>query len=345
MLADSSKPAPERRLSMTSLRSLALLVALLAALAAACPAFAQDPSTPPPDTPPSDPDAIIVGGPPSVPKTPAQLKDQAWTMLTSASAEDKRAESRIQCLAALGTMGSTPRSLRLLHDATSARDLDVRTAAVLADGQTRSPSVTTDLRQMLDDKEPQVAFAAALTLWKLRDRSGEDVLVAVANGGRSANATLVGGAEHTLHRELHSPSALARDGALQGASMLLGPFGMGITAYEYIHKNGGDSARVQAIEALAENRTEPIHQTLLAALGDRDLAVRAAAAKSLASYHDPATSEAISKLFYDPKLPVRYSAAAAYLICVGDAQPSPDPNAPQPPPPPPPARKSPTRTH
>jgi HEAT repeat protein len=104
---------------------------------------------------------------------------------------------------------------------------------------------------------------------------------------------------------------------MQGASMLLGPFGFGITAYEYIHKNGGDLSRVSAIELLAQERTEPIHKELVAALGDKDPAVRAAAAKAVADYHDKATSMAVYALLADAKNPVRLTSAAAYLRTTG----------------------------
>ena len=196
-------------------------------------------------------------------------------------------------------------------------DLDVRTAAALAAGQTRDRNLTTPLRNLLDDKEPQVAFTAAMTLWKMNDKSGEDILVAVVDGDRSAGPTLMHGTEHKINKELHDPAAMAKMGALQGASMLLGPFGFGITAFEYIHQSGGDLSRVSAIEEIAQERTEPIHKELVAALGDKDQAVRAAAAKALVDYHDKATSMAVYALLADSKQPVRLTAAAAYLRTMG----------------------------
>jgi HEAT repeat protein len=220
-------------------------------------------------------------------------------------------------------MGSSPRSLELIRDGLNDKNVDIRVAAVLAAGQTKSAIMTTDLRKALDDKEPSVAFTAALTLWKMHDRSGEDILMAIVDGDRGANAGLVHGTEHQINRELHNPADMAKYGALQGASMLLGPFGIGITAYEYLHKNGGDTARVSAVEAIAENHTEPIRKELIGALGDKDLGVRAAAAKALAAYHDPAVSAAIAKLFADTKPPVRLTAAASYLVSVGAAPGSP----------------------
>jgi HEAT repeat protein len=151
----------------------------------------------------------------------------------------------------------------------------------------------------------------------MNDHSGEDILVAVADGERKASAGLVDSTRHTVTTDLHNPSTIARIGALQGASLLLGPFGFGITAYEYIHKNGGESARPLAIELLAQEKTKPIHDELISALDDKDVGVRAAAVKALGDYRDAPTAAAISNLFYDAKAPVRLTAAAAYLRATG----------------------------
>jgi hypothetical protein len=245
---------------------------------------------------------------------PASNKDSAWIILTAGLNDNKHAEVRIQALAALGLLGGNPRSIRMILDTFADPDLAIRTAAVLAAGQTKSPTVTTGLRHMLDDKEPQVAFAAATALWKMHDPSGEDILVAVVDGERRAGAGLVSGTMHTMSRDLHNPAELARMGAMQGASMLLGPFGMGLTALEYMRKNGGDAARVSAVEEIAEDHTAPIRAKLIAALEDKDVAVRTAAAKALGSYHQPDVALALANDFEDAKSPVRLTAAASYLV-------------------------------
>jgi HEAT repeat protein len=272
-------------------------------------------------SPPANPDSSVVGDdqpPPALPsaKTPEEREGAAWKLLTDALADAKRPQTRIQALAALALLRS-PRAEKMITDAMKDPDVDVRTAAALAAGLTKDRNLTTPLRNLLDDKEPEVAFTAATTLWKMNDKSGEDILMAVVDGDRKTGPNLIHGAEHDINKELHDPSAMARMGALQGASMLLGPFGFGITAYEYIHKSGGDLSRVAAIEDIAQERTEPIHQELLAALGDKDPAVRAAAAKSVADYHDKATSMAVYALLADPKQPVRLTSAAAYLRTMG----------------------------
>jgi len=311
-----------RRHFSNAIRSGALLLALALLWSAA--GRAQNASAKP-QKPPADPDSALAGdagnqeqpaGALPEARTPAEREGVAWKLLADAQADVKRPQTRIQALAALGLLRS-PRAEKMITEGMKDPDVDVRTAAALAAGQTKDRNLTTALRNLLDDKEPQVVFTAATTLWKMNDKSGEDILMAVVDGDRKTGPTLIHGTQHDISKELHDPSAMARMGALQGASMLLGPFGFGITAFEYIHKSGGDLSRVAAIEDLAQERTEPIHQELLAALGDKDPAVRAAAAKSLTDYHDKPTAAAVYALLADSKQPVRLTSAAAYLRTMG----------------------------
>lgn len=296
--------------------------------------YAQTTTQPPQQSAPSDgvrppnndADGDVVGGQTSVPKTPAQLQDEAWTLLSTAVADVKHMDTRIQSLAALGQMGNNSRALKLIETAMQDHDVDVQTAAILAAGQTKAVAIRPAIHEQMNNQAPQVAFTAALTLWKMGDHTGEDILAAVINGERRASPTLINGTEHDMDKTLHSPSELAKIGVVEGAGLFLGPFGFGITAYEYIKKNGGDSARVNAIEALSQERSESIRKVLMAALGDKDLGVRAAAAKALDSYHQANVSAAIAKLFNDPKQPVRLTSAAAYLISTNASPASPKPN-------------------
>ena len=258
----------------------------------------------------------------SLTATAGQRTDQAWKILIDAATDVKHTQTRLQALTALGLLRS-PRSAKLIADAMTDPGLDVRSAAALAAGLSRDRTLEPNLRSLLNDKEPQVAFTAAMTLSKMGDHTGDDILVAVVDGERSAGPTLVHGTEHKIDNDLHNPAMLTRLGAMQGAAMLLGPFGVGITAFEFIHQSGGDLARVSAIVQIAKDRTEPVHRKLLAALADKDAAVRAASAQALADYHDNATSMAIYPLFADKKYPVRLISAAAYLRTTGVPGPPP----------------------
>lgn len=294
---------------MSFFRSAVRCSAFVAVAVSGLAAQAQEPA--------SNPDAKIVAVAPPTATTPAQLKDKAWSLLSDAVTGDKHSETRIQALAALGLMGANSRSIGMIENAMQDKDVDIRVAAILAAGQTKAPKATTSIRQLLDDKEPAVDFVAALTLWKMHDRSGEDILTAVANGDRKTSARFMSGITHKMNKQLHDPAALARYGAEQGAYMLLGPFGIGLTAFEYLHTNGSDAARISAIEAIAQNHTAPIRAELIEATTDKDFGVRTAACKALARYREPDAVKALASEFDDTKIPVRLNAAAAYLISTG----------------------------
>jgi HEAT repeat protein len=249
--------------------------------------------------------------------------DRAWSMLASSAAPDKSQNDRIQALAALGTMGADPRAEHIIGDAIVGKDMDVRTAAILAADKSRDPQLITRLRAALDDPDPQVAYAAATTLWKMHDSSGEDLLLAVAAGDTHDKLSMIKAQKHKAAKDMHSPGTLARIGIVEGSGFFLGPFGFGVKAIDYIHKNGGDPGRAAAVDMLAEEHTETVHEALVYALTDKDLAVRAAAAKALGDWPGDATAEKLRPLFDDDKLAVRLTAAAAY-IRVYEPHPSPE---------------------
>jgi hypothetical protein len=252
-----------------------------------------------------------------VAETPAETIKQCWQSLTDSVQDVKHTDTRTQALNALSSLGWSAHADGLIAAAMKDPDLDVRTAAILAAGKTRSRTFVEPVRELLDDAEPQVVFAAATTLWKqFEDKSGEGILADIAAGDRKANPSLIHGAEHDISRTLHSPSALEKIGVVTGAGLVLGPFGFSVSAVEYARKNDSDSARIQAIDLLAENRTEGVHDQMKSVLDDKDPGVRAAAVKGLGNFHRPRDSKDIATLLNDPKLPVRLAAAAAYIDCL-----------------------------
>src|ERR1700693_78064 len=69
--------------------------------------------------------------------TIAENLDSSWSMLTAAATDAKHTQHRVQALAATGTLGASPRAEKMLTTAMSDPDVDVRTAAVLAAGQSK----------------------------------------------------------------------------------------------------------------------------------------------------------------------------------------------------------------
>src|ERR1017187_10488744 len=76
--------------------------------------------------------------------TPEERDREAWAILTDAAGDANRTQTRLQAMAALG-LPRWPRSSKMIAAAMTEPDLDVRTAA--------------------------------MTLWKMNDRSGEDILM------------------------------------------------------------------------------------------------------------------------------------------------------------------------
>ncbi len=239
--------------------------------------------------------------------------DAAWSMLTAAT--HKSTQTQIIALAALGTMGSDEHAAKLIREGMNDKELEVRTAAIVAAGQTKNRALIPALRERLHDPEPGAVFTAAVTLWKMNDHSGEEFLRSVADGDRKAKPGLVHGAKNDVNKELHDPGAMATLGATTGASILLGPFGFGVKAVEYMLKSGSDPARAAAIDLLSQSHAPGIDAELIDALDDKDQAVRAAAAKALGQRHDARAIKPIGALLNDSKLPVRLFAAAAYINC------------------------------
>lgn len=279
---------------------------LLAATFASCFANAQSPQpVPPPQN--------AISASPSASQSFDANEIRAWSLLTENSAPDKSAHDRIEALAALGTMGSDQRAAKLIGNAINGHDSEVRVAAILAAGLTKNPALVPPLQRALDDDNPEVAYTAALTLWKMHDTSGEDLLNAVALGDRKAKPGLIKSEKHKAAKELHSPKALTMIAVNQGSGYFLGPFGIGVKAIEMISKSGSAVTRAAALDQLAQHHTDEVREVLVQSLTDDEPAVRAAAAKGLGRWPGEDTAREVAPMFGDTHLAVRLTAAAAYL--------------------------------
>lgn len=319
--------------------------ALLAGLSFG-PAYAQD--TTPTNPPQQQPAPIQQAQPQTIPApqsgpqqaaspSPQQREGQpeqgqnfepneirAWSLLTDAAGPGRPAHDRIQALAALGTMGNDERAARLIEEGFTAKDYDVRTAAVLAAGLTKNPKLIEPLERVLDDENPQVAYTAAVTLWKIRNYSGQDLLIAVALGDRKAKPGLIKSERHKSAKDLHSPKTMTMLAINDSSGYFLGPFGVGIRAIELVDKNSNAPLRATAIDQLAKQHTEQVHDVLVQDLTDPEPAVRAAAAKGLGRWPGEDTAKLVQPMFGDNKLAVRLTAAATYLRAIHNIPTPPD---------------------
>lgn len=302
-----------------------------------CPALAQDttPAAVSQQTPPAQqvqPQTVaapqpagqeVVAPPPGQRETtqergqnfePNELR--AWSILTDAAGPGRPAHDRIQAMAALGTLGNDERAARLIEEGFTAKDYDVRVAAVLAAGLTKNPRLIEPLQRVLDDDNALVAYTAAITLWKMHDSSGEDLLIAVALGDKKASPGLIKSQKHKAAKELRSPKTMAMIGVNQASGYFLGPFGVGLKAIEMVNKDSGAVPRAAAVDQLAKQHTEQVHDVLVQDMTDPEPAVRAAAAKGLGRWPGEDTAKLVEPMFGDNKLAVRLTAAAAYLRAI-----------------------------
>lgn len=237
----------------------------------------------------------------------------AWSMLSDNAAPGRSSHDRIEAMAALGTMGNDEHAAKLIGPAIIEHNSDVRIAAILAAGESKNPALIPQLKIALDDDNPQVAYTAALTLWKMHDNSGEDLLLAVATGDRKAKPGLIKSEKHKAAKKLHSPKALTMLAVNQGSGYFLGPFGVGLKAIEVVNKSSGAPIRAEDIDELAKQHSDAVHEMLLDNLTDPEPAVRAAAVKGLGNWPGEESARQIYPLFGDTHLAVRLTAAAAYL--------------------------------
>jgi hypothetical protein len=278
---------------------------------------AATPAQPPADTAAEsgeEPDAPVAQPNPN--KDSADGETTAWGMLKDAVSDSKTQArpARLDAVTALGTLSDFEPAQKLLRDSTKDPDRYLRLAAVVAMGASKAEIFIPDLRTALEDSAPEVSFAAAVSLWKMHDYTGENVLYAVLAGERKVKQGVVGSGIHDADQDLHSPSKLAEIGAEQGAYALLGPVGFGVDAIRMTRKgSNGNSARVLTATLLAEDSSKATMRQFLDALEDHDYQVRAAAARELGHYQDTQVMDALQHAFDDPKPAVRLMAAASYI--------------------------------
>ncbi len=263
-------------------------------------------------------------------QTPAQITETAWQMLeTGATApKDSQEQLRIAALNAIGTLKGIQRAETDLQTAIKDPKVDVRVAAVVASGTMEDENMIPILRQSLDDPAPEVVFAAAVSLWKMHDPTGINILYEVLAGDRKTKGSFVQTGKRQASQDLHNPSTLARIGAQQGAYALLGPFGIGLDAARLMmHSNNANSARVLTVNLLSQDHSDATRDEFIAALGDKDYFVRAGSARVLGEFHGKEVTDALAGIFGDSKPSVRFMAAASYIR---SSQPPPAPPAAEP---------------
>ena len=237
----------------------------------------------------------------------------AWNVLHDAFA-DKNPMKKKQAITAIGSIGPTTESIRLLKEALQDEDPVMRQTAAAVLGQNKFRQCIPELKAALDDEDGEVAFTSAKALWDMGDHSGREVIDAVLSGERKDATGMVEGAKRDAKAKLHDPKSLALIGAREASGALLGPFSIGIYAAEQAMKDGSATGRTLATTLLAQdcdNGAELLLEKTFTS--DKSWAVRAASAKAIGQCGGANSIPRLEQGLSDSHDAVRDMAAAAII--------------------------------
>ena len=220
---------------------------------------------------------------------------------------DKRKEAVI----ALSLEGTTGQVFSRLEAALDDKDVKVRLAAcgslaALNDKQSIPP-----LEKALQDRVPEVSFAAAKALYELDQPIGKEVLLEVLAGEKKTKSGHLISEKREAMRMMKNPGGLLKFMVKEGVGMAPVP-GLGI-AMEALLSDAGVSGRALAATLLAKEKDAATLAALRDALSAKDWSVRAAAVNSLALRNQHEVRSDLVPLLDDNREAVKYRAAAAYL--------------------------------
>jgi HEAT repeat protein len=256
----------------------------------------------------------------------AQIPIASYDVLTQGT-QDANPARRIRALIAMGVIRPEPKPVALVEGMLSDKDYGTRQAACSTLGEMKSRASIMKLQSALDDKAPEVVFAAARSLYAMGDPAGRAVLIAILDGDRANASGLVSSSLRDAKLKLHDPKALLLIGVNESAG-LLGPFGVSVPIAEMILKDKESSGKTAAVLLLATDNTPASRDALKDALTDKNWTVRVAAAHAIAIRDLKPLYVDVAPLLDDKRDEVRYAAAATMIrlkqSTPGPAKPGPE---------------------
>jgi HEAT repeat protein len=251
---------------------------------------------------------------PAAPQTrePTPLK-RAETVLEQ-GANDGDPDVRREVAVALGLAARRETPVRLLGKLAADKDHLVRESALVSIGELHDPQLAAAARKALDDDVPEVAFAAARALFKMRDAEGKQLLIQIVDREASAKSNFVRAKLRDVIRKIKRPKSAMLFAVQEGVGFIPLPgVGEGFSALSSLVGDPDFSARATALLVLAPDRSAAVRRVIEQAFNDSDWSMRAAATQIAASRNERAWRSRLVPLFDDGNRRVRYRAAAAYL--------------------------------
>lgn len=244
---------------------------------------------------------------------PASTSQQCRDILDKAL-KDKNPDTRKQAAIALSLAGSTepfPSELEALLDDD---DVQVRVATISSLAEIKNSRTIPALHKALNDEVPEVSFAAAQSLWALKDPDGKKALLSILSGETKASSSYFAKQKRDALRMMHTPKTLFLFVVKQGAGLAPIPgLGEGVSSMQALLSDPSVSGRATAALLLEKEKDPETLAALKDALEDKDWSVRAAGVHALVLRNDPAYETDILPLLDDKTEAVRLRAAAGYL--------------------------------
>jgi HEAT repeat protein len=237
--------------------------------------------------------------------------DKSYGILTQAM-QDANPAKRVASVVAMGVIHPEPKPVAMVEGMLSDKDYGTRQAACATLGEMKSRASIPKLQDALDDKSPEVVFAAARALYAMDDPAGRAVMIAILVGDRPDASGLVTSTMRDAKLKLHDPKGLLLLGAKQGAG-LLGPAGASIPIAEMLMKDKEATAKTAAILLLSNDASDESKEAVKAALSDKNWTVRAAAARAVGNRDLQLLYDDVASMLDDKRDEVRYAAAATVI--------------------------------
>ena len=241
-------------------------------------------------------------------------KDRANKILED-GARSKDQAVRLQAVIATSMVGSDAAVSHRLEELLQDREVSVRLASVNALADLKSKSSIPALREVLrNDKVPEVAFAAAKALYVLDDNEGSVELYDIFDRRVSGQSSVIRKQARDFFDKFHTVKSSMMLVLSEGVGFVPVPgAGEGLTAITELSSDPELTTRATIVLLMGKKKTKEADDLLRRAVSDKDWAVRAAAAQTIASAAKLPLQGELLTLLDDEKAKVRFRAAGAYL--------------------------------
>jgi HEAT repeat protein len=251
---------------------------------------------------------------PATSQTPESTPVHHARSVLEQGATDADPDTRREVALALGMLPRRDVSVSLLEKLAADKDHLVRETAMVSIGELRDIRLAKTAQTALDDDVPEVAFAAARTLFKLNQPEGKQLLLEIVQKEAPAKSSFIKAKIRDVARRMKRPKSAVLFVAKEGVGFVPVPgLGEGFSALNSLAGDPDFSARATALVVLSSDKSAEVRSQIEDAYNDGDWSMRAAAIQIAASRNERTLRFRIIPLVEDTNRRVRYRAAACFL--------------------------------